>query len=180
VNVMMGRMDEDELAVMLRDIEQAPRAKMPHLEMEKRRATFAEVELGFTPDAAMRESRRCLGCGCGKAVPCRLRALATEYGVDPSRFVGQRRHFRRDTSHPEIVFEPGKCILCGVCVEVARQAGEDWGISFYGRGFDTVVAPPLDRPMAEAFKKSARRAAEVCPVGAIMLKGTGCAGCRRG
>jgi predicted molibdopterin-dependent oxidoreductase YjgC len=92
--------------------------------------------------------------------------------------VGQRRQFRRDTSHPEIVFEPGKCILCGVCVEVARQAGEDWGIAFYGRGFDTVVAPPLDRPMAEAFKKSGRRAAELCPTGALMLKGMGCAACR--
>jgi ferredoxin len=32
--------------------------------------------------------------------------------------------------------------------------------------------------MAEALGKSARRAAEVCPTGAIMLKGTGCAGCR--
>ena len=32
--------------------------------------------------------------------------------------------------------------------------------------------------MAEALRKSARRAAEVCPTGAIMLKGTGCAGCR--
>jgi hypothetical protein len=32
--------------------------------------------------------------------------------------------------------------------------------------------------MAEALPKSGRRAAEVCPTGAIMLKGTGCAGCR--
>jgi ferredoxin len=32
--------------------------------------------------------------------------------------------------------------------------------------------------MAEALQKSARRAAEVCPTGAIMLKGIGCAGCR--
>ncbi|MBK9139871.1 MAG: FAD-dependent oxidoreductase [Verrucomicrobia bacterium] len=179
VNVLMGKLDEDELAEMLRDIEDAPRAKMPHLPPEQRRTTFDEVELGFTPDAALRESRRCLGCGCGKAIPCRLRSLATEYGVDPSRFVGQRRHFSRDTSHPEIVFEPGKCILCGVCVEVARQVGEDWGIAFFGRGFDTVVAPPLGRPMAEAFKKSGRRAAELCPTGAITLKGTGCHACRR-
>jgi formate dehydrogenase major subunit len=179
VNVMMGRLDEDELAAMLRDIEDAPRAKMPHLPLDQRRATFDEVELGFTPEAAWRESRRCLGCGCGKAIPCRLRALATEYGVDPGRFAGQRRHFNRDTSHPDIIFEPGKCILCGVCVEVARQAGEDWGIAFYGRGFNTVVAPPLDRPMAEAFKKSGRRAAELCPTGALMLKGLGCAACRR-
>jgi formate dehydrogenase major subunit len=178
VNVVLGKLSEEELAVFLRGIEQAPRAPMPHLPMEKRRKTFEEVELGFSPEAATRESRRCLGCGCGKAIPCRLRQFATEYGVDPQRFVGERRHFARDTSHPEITFEPGKCIICGACVKVAAQAGEELGLSFVGRGFQVAVAAPFDRPMAEALQKSARRAAEVCPTGAIMLKGTGCAGCR--
>jgi len=172
VNVVLGKLSEDELAVFLRGIEQVPRAPMPHLPMEKRRSTFEEVELGFSPEAATRESRRCLGCGCGKAIPCRLRQFATEYGVDPQRFVGERRHFARDTSHAEITYEPGKCIICGACVKVAAQAGEEIGLSFIGRGFQVAVAGPFDRPMA------ARRAAEVCPTGAIMLKGTGCAGCR--
>jgi formate dehydrogenase major subunit len=178
VNAMMGKLSEDELAVLLRGIEQGPRAPMPQLAMDKRRTTFEEVELGFSAEAATRESRRCLGCGCGKAIPCRLRQFATEYGVDPQRFVGERRHFARDTSHPEIIFEPGKCIVCGACVEVAVQAGEALGVSFIGRGFQVTLAAPFNQPMAEALRKSARRAAEVCPTGAIMLKGTGCAGCR--
>ena len=178
INVLMGKLSEEELAVFLRGIEQAPRAPMPHLAMEKRRTTFEEVELGFSLETATRESRRCLGCGCGKAIPCRLRQFATDYGVDPQRFVGERRHFARDTSHPEITFEPGKCIICGACVKVAAEAGEDLGLSFIGRGFQVSVAAPFRKPMAEALRKSARRAAEVCPTGAIMLKGTGCAGCR--
>jgi formate dehydrogenase major subunit len=178
VNVVMGKLSEEELAVFLRGIEQAPRAPMPHLPMVKRRTSFDEVELGFSPEAATRESRRCLGCGCGKAIPCRLRQFATEYGVDPQRFGGERRHFSRDTSHPDIIFEPGKCIICGACVKVAADAGEELGVSFIGRGFQVSVASPFGRPMAEALPKSGRRAAEVCPTGAIMLKGTGCAGCR--
>jgi formate dehydrogenase major subunit len=180
VNVLMSKLSEEELAVFLRGIEEAPRAPMPHLPAEQRRTTFEEVELGFTPETAARESRRCLGCGCGKAIPCGLRSYATQYGVDPTRFVGERRHFVRDSSHPDIIFEPGKCILCGVCVEVARQAGEELGMSFLGRGFEVAVASPFGRPMAEALKTSAKRAAEVCPTGAIMLKGTGCGGCRKG
>ena len=178
VNILLGKLSEDELAVFLRGIEQAPRAPMPHLPMDKRRTTFEEVELGFSLETARRESRRCLGCGCGKAIPCRLRQFATDYGVDPQRFGGERRHFARDSSHPEIIFEPGKCIMCGACVQVAAQAGEALGLSFIGRGFQVTVAAPFDKPMAEALRKSARRAAEVCPTGAIILKGTGCAGCR--
>jgi len=178
VSVLLGKLSEDELAVFLRGVEQTPRAPMPHLPMDKRRTTFEEVELGFSLEAATRESRRCLGCGCGKAIPCRLRQFATDYGVDPQRFVGERRHFARDSSNPEIIFEPGKCIICGACVKVAAQAGEDLGLSFIGRGFQVSVAAPFHKPMAEALRKSARRAAEVCPTGAIMLKGTGCAGCR--
>ena len=177
-SVMMGKLSESELAVLLRDIEQAPRAPMPHLPLEARRTTFDEVELGFSLETATRESRRCLGCGCGKAIPCRLRQVATEYGVDPQRFVGERRLFTRDTSHPDIIFEPGKCILCGACLQVAAQAGEELGLSFAGRGFQVSVAPPFHRPVAEALRQSGRRAAEVCPTGAIMLKSAGCAGCR--
>lgn len=178
VNVLMGKLSEEELAVLLREIEEIPRGTMPHLPMDQRRTTFEEVELGFTLETATRESRRCLTCGCGKAIFCRLRQLATEYGVDPARFAGKRRPFTRDTSHPDIIFEPGKCILCGTCMEVARQAGEELGVSFVGRGFEVAVAATFSTPMAEALGKSAKRAAEVCPTGAIMLKGTEAAGCR--
>jgi NADH dehydrogenase/NADH:ubiquinone oxidoreductase subunit G len=116
-------------------------------------------------------------CGCGKASSCGLRQLATEYCVDPVRFAGERRPFRRDVSHPEIVYEPGKCILCGACVAVAAEAGVGLGLSFAGRGFETSVAVPLRGSLVEGLPTVARRVAEVCPTGAFAIKDGSFQGC---
>ena len=56
------------------------------------------------------------------------------------------------------VYEPGKCIMCGACVKVAAEAGEDLGLSFIGRGFQVTVAGPFGRPMAEARHSGSRSA----------------------
>jgi NADH dehydrogenase/NADH:ubiquinone oxidoreductase subunit G len=118
-----------------------------------------------------------MNCGCWKAGTCQLRQIATEYGADPLRFAGARRKFQRDSSHPEIIYEPGKCILCGACVTAAAQAGDGLGLAIVGRGFEAAVAVPLKGTMIEALPTAARRAAEVCPTGAFALKDSDSRGC---
>jgi formate dehydrogenase major subunit len=173
VSVVMSKLDEQELAAFFRQVEEAPRAAMAERSAAERVRDFAEIELGFTPDEARRESARCMNCGCWKATTCQLRQYATEYGADPLRFAGARRRFERDSSHPEIVYEPGKCILCGACVAVAAEAGERLGLAIVGRGFEAAVAVPLRGTLAEAVPTVARRVADICPTGAFALKGVG-------
>jgi ferredoxin len=117
---------------------------------------------------AMIEAKRCLKCDCGKADKCRLRDLAELNQARQQAYKGQRKPFIRLTSAKlGLVFEPGKCILCGLCVQTAKQYS-GCGLAFAGRGFETRIAVPLSRMLEDALTKEAtRKCVEVCPTGAI-------------
>jgi formate dehydrogenase major subunit len=168
--IVMRPVDDAERAAMFRAIEQSARVHAPQIPMERRGASFDEVEGRLPDEDATREARRCLTCGCRKADCCLVRTLATEYGVDVYRFAGARRRFSQDTSHPEVIYEPGKCICCDACVRIAAAAGEEPGLALIGRGFDVAVAVPFGQPLSVGLRKIARECAEACPTGALALR----------
>jgi len=168
--ISMRPIDDMERAAIFRAIERSARVPMPRIPMEQRMDTFDEVERGLPPDDATREARRCLTCGCRKQDSCLVRSLANEYGVDVYRFAGARRRFSQDLSHPEIVYEPGKCISCDACVRIAAAAGETPGLAMIGRGFEVTVAVPFGKPLSAGLRHAAQRCAEACPTGALALR----------
>lgn len=106
------------------------------------------------PHCRLGGSLSSLTCGCRKADGCALRQYSTEYGSQPYRFLGSRRRFDQDTSHPDIIYEPGKCIMCDACVRIAGGAGESLGLSTIGRGFDVSVAVPSASRWPRVYAKS--------------------------
>jgi len=122
---------------------------------------------GFTEQQARKEATRCLHCDCRKADSCKLRQYARDYGAKPTRYKGERRLFVQHIQHPNIIYEPGKCINCGLCIQTAAAAGEELGLTFVGRGFDVRVAVPFDRSIAQALKHSADQCVNACPTGAL-------------
>jgi formate dehydrogenase major subunit len=168
--IAMRPIDDAERAAIFRAIEQAARVRTPEIPMERRLASFDEVENRLPDEDAVREARRCLTCGCRKADCCLVRTLATEYGVDVYRFAGARRRFSQDLSHPEVIYEPGKCICCDACVRIAAAADEQPGLAMIGRGFDVAVAVPFGQPLSSGLRKVARECAEACPTGALALR----------
>jgi formate dehydrogenase major subunit len=167
--IALRPIDDLERAAMFREIERSPRVPEPERPPAGRASSFDEVHAGLSPDAARREALRCLTCGCAKADCCDLRRLAHELGADPYRYLGARRRFAQDRTHPEVVYEPGKCIMCDACVRIATRAGEPIGLATVGRGFDVSVGVPFERPLREGLTVAARECAQACPTGALAL-----------
>ncbi len=154
----------------LDSVERVPQRHMPVLPPEERRGSFAEVELGYALEDVNRESARCLECGCSALFTCDLRDLATRYGADPTPFLGEVRQYRVDRSHPLIVIDPAKCILCGRCIRICSEVVGVGAFGFINRGFNTVVRPALGGSLLDTECVSCGLCIGTCPTGALTPK----------
>lgn len=126
---------------------------------------------GFTHDEASRESGRCMHCDCRKAEACKLRDYMEAQMTGPMHVPPEgRKPVERNITHPKVIFEPGKCIKCGICVRITTQAGERPGLTFLGRGFDAVVGVPFGDALESALGASAEKCVQECPTGALAWK----------
>jgi NADH dehydrogenase/NADH:ubiquinone oxidoreductase subunit G len=69
-----------------------------------------------------------------------------------------------------VVYEPEKCIKCGICVRITSKYKEPLGLTFIGKGFDVEVGVPFDEKQVNALEKTAILCAEHCPTGALALR----------
>jgi NADH dehydrogenase/NADH:ubiquinone oxidoreductase subunit G len=120
------------------------------------------------PADAAHQASRCLHCDCRSLDACRLRHYAAQYGADANRFRGTRRRLER-IERSGVIFEPGKCIVCGLCVQIASRAGEPLGLAFVGRGFDVRIGVPFNRTLEEALTRVARQCIAACPTAALAM-----------
>ena len=124
-------------------------------------ADVSQDEPATDSDVA-RESARCLHCDCRGREKCQLLKHAATYRAETNRFAeGSRRPLEIRRSG-DIVFEPGKCIKCGLCIAVSRDAAP--GLAFHGRGFNVRIGVPFDEPLEH------REAARICPTAALSLE----------
>ncbi len=153
-SVRIGRLEESELGQFISQAGQAPRG---------------EVAPGVSLGEAVDQAARCLHCDCRSLATCKLRRYAAQYGADAARFRGQRKSAER-IEHEQVIYEPGKCIQCGLCIQIAAKAREPLGLAFVGRGFDVRVGVPFDRTLEEALSKVARECVAACPTAALSMK----------
>jgi ferredoxin len=126
---------------------------------------------GYTEAEAIRESGRCFGCDCRKPDSCKLRLYAEEYMANQRRFTFvDRKNFQKNVQHQLVVYEPGKCIKCGLCVRITKRSGERFGLTFVDRGFDAHVQASLGVTLDRGLEKAAADCVSACPTGALSWK----------
>ncbi len=157
-SVRIGKLGADEMADILAGAGCA------------RRDEPADPNADFTSAQAAEQAGRCLHCDCRALTTCKLRRYAAQYGADPDRFKGERAVYRLHLQHSSVVYEPGKCINCALCIEIASRAKEPLGLAFVGRGFDVRIGVPFDRPLEDALTKVAAECVAACPTAALALK----------
>lgn len=124
--------------------------------------------VGFTREEAIAEAKRCLRCDCRKSQTCRLRNLSAIYCADQKKYnYGERKTIRKFFQQEILVYEPEKCIKCGLCIEIAAKDTALTGMAYIGRGFEMSVQVPFNKSMQEALASSAHDCIAACPTGAL-------------
>jgi len=152
---VIGRLERAELEIFVRGTSTHSRQTDIGKQTDSDKKNFAT------------EAARCLHCDCRAAGNCDLQHYAQVYNASAGRFKGHRRPFEQQWRPGGIIFEPGKCILCGICVRLAELGGEPLGLAFVGRGFNVRLAAPFGHSVDEGLQKVGAECVAQCPTGAL-------------
>ena len=159
-NSRFGKLREEEFSEYLKESHRGKR-----LEPDKGQAK------GFSPVEMQEEASRCLHCDCRDMHTCKLRIHADIYKANQRRY--KEDAFKPVTKvfvHDAIIYEPQKCIKCGICVRLTALHKKKYGFTFIGRGFDVRIGIPFDETLEAEVGELARNVAMACPTGALSLK----------
>jgi [NiFe] hydrogenase diaphorase moiety small subunit len=109
---------------------------------------------------------------CEKSGNCELQGLAYRLGILAPRHPYQFPVRDVDGSHPDIMIDRNRCILCARCVRASRDIDGKNVFQFVGRGKDKKIWIDAEAKLVDTDVDLTDRAVSICPVGAIIKKRT--------
>lgn len=111
---------------------------------------------------------------CEKSGNCQLQAVGYHFNMLSGRFPYFFPKRSVDASHPDVMLDRDRCIFCELCVRASRDVdGKDvFGIAGRGINSQLVVNSPSGL-LKDSDLEAIDKAAQVCPVGAILVKRQG-------
>ena len=110
---------------------------------------------------------------CEKSGNCELQATAYRLGITAPKYPFMFPRRQVDASHPDILLDHNRCILCGRCVAASRDLDDKRVFEFVGRGIDKKIAVNAEARLVDTDLDAADKAVYLCPVGAILKKRLG-------
>ena len=111
---------------------------------------------------------------CEKSGDCVLQALGYDLGVMTAGFRHLYPDRPVDASHPDILLDFNRCVLCELCVRASRDVDGKNVFALSGRGLDKhLIVNSASGLLADTDVAAADQAVAVCPVGAILPKRVG-------
>ena len=110
---------------------------------------------------------------CEKSGNCELQALAYRLGIMAPRYPYQNPDREIDASHPDIMLDRNRCILCARCVRASRDVDGKNVFQFVGRGSTKRIGVNAEACLVNTDADLIDTAMDVCPVGAILKKHVG-------
>lgn len=110
---------------------------------------------------------------CEKSGNCELQALAYRFGIAAPRFPFTFPQRELDASHPGILIDRNRCVLCARCVRASRELDGKAVFGFTGRGPGKRIAVSSAAGLAGTAAAATDQAVAACPTGSLVVKRVG-------
>lgn len=110
---------------------------------------------------------------CEKSGNCELQALGYRFAISAPQLEFQFPVRDVDASHPDILIDHNRCILCSRCVRTSRDLDGKEVFGFVGRGSHKKIAVSSGTRLRDTDADVTDQALDACPVGALLRKRVG-------
>ncbi len=107
---------------------------------------------------------------CEASGDCELQALGYRLGMIAPQYPYQNTTRELDASHPDVMLDRNRCVLCGRCARASRELDGKSVFGFEGRGIGKRIAVNASHGLAGTDIDAADEAVAACPTGCLLVK----------